>query len=242
MPIQLKSGAGRPSSSGAKRLLALLLRPVVAGHQQADALAPDLLRERRARGNRLQADEGPELLRRLRQELAIALHDGAGVLLIPGDRPGEDHAHRVQLEQEAGDDAEIAAAAAQRPEQVGVLLLAGGDEAAVGEHDIGLEQIVDGQAIFARQIAVPAAQRQAGDAGGGNDARRHGQPEGMAWRGRHRPGCNRRQPAPCGPQDRRARPSSATGRSPGRRRRCQARVRCGRRRGWRCAGRCRVRN
>ena len=57
---------------------------------------------------------------------------------------------RVQLEEEAGDDAEIAAAAAQRPEQVGVLLLAGGDEAAVGQHDVGLEQIVDGQAVLAR--------------------------------------------------------------------------------------------
>jgi len=88
------------------------------------------------------------------------------VLLIPGDRPGEDHADRVELEHETGDDAEIAAAAAERPEQVGVLFLARGDEAAVGEHNIGLDQIVDGEAVFARQIAVAAAQRQAGDAGG----------------------------------------------------------------------------
>ena len=41
--------------------------------------------------------------------------------------------------------------------QIGVLLLAGGDEAAVGQHDIGLEQIVDGQAVLARQVAVPTA-------------------------------------------------------------------------------------
>ena len=113
------------------------------------------------------------------RNFAIALHDGAGVLLVPGDRPGEHHLHRVQLEQEAGDDAEVAAAAAQRPQQVGVLLLAGGDEAAIGQHDIGLEQIVDGQAVLARQVAMPAAQRQAGDAGGRNDARRDGQAEGM---------------------------------------------------------------
>ena len=138
-----------------------------------------LLRERRAGGYRLQAERRRRVLPALRQDLAIALHDGARVLLIPGDRPGEDHLHRMQLEQEAGHDAEIAAAAAQGPQQVGILLLAGGDEAAVGQHDIGLEQIVDGQAVFARQIAVAAAQRQAGNAGGRDDARRNGQPEGM---------------------------------------------------------------
>ena len=212
MPIQLKNGSGSPSSSGANAFLPVRLRPVVAGHQQADVLAPDFLREGRARGYLLQADECPKLLRRLRQELAIALHDGARVLLVPGDRSGEHHLHRMQLEQEARDDAEVAAAAAQRPQQVGVLLLAGGDEAAIGKHDIGLEQIVDGQAVFARQVAMPAAQRQARNAGGRNDARRDGQTEGMgsvvdvALRAA---GCQR---APCGPQGRRARLSSAIGR------------------------------
>ena len=115
MPIQLKNGSGKPFEQRRQRLFAVRLRPVVAGHQQADVLAPDLLREGRAGGDLLQADEGPKLLRRFRQELAIALHDGAGVLLVPGNRPGEHHLHRVQLEQEAGDDAEVAAAAAQRP-------------------------------------------------------------------------------------------------------------------------------
>ena len=87
--------------------------------------------------------------------------------------------HRVRLEQEARHHAEIAAAAAQRPEQIGILRLARRDEAAVGQHDVGLEQVVDGEAVLARQIAGAAAERQAGDAGGRDDAERHGQPEGV---------------------------------------------------------------
>src|SRR5213076_444948 len=58
-----------------------------------------------------------EFIPRAPEELAIALHNGAGVPLIPGDRPSEDHFDRVELEQKTGDNAEIAAAAAQRPEQ-----------------------------------------------------------------------------------------------------------------------------
>ena len=68
MLIQLNKGSGKAFEQRRQRLPALRLRPVVAGHQQADVLAPDLLRERRARGDRLQAEEDPELLRRLRQE------------------------------------------------------------------------------------------------------------------------------------------------------------------------------
>ena len=83
------------------------------------------------------------------------------------------------LEQEAGDHAEVAAAAAQRPEQVRILLRAGGDEAAVGEHHVGLEQVVDGQPVLAGQVAGAAAEGQARDAGGRDDAERHRQAEGM---------------------------------------------------------------
>ena len=69
-------------------------------------------------------------------------------------------------EQEAGDDAEISPAAAQRPQEVTVLAFAGGREAAVGQHHVGLDEIVAGQAILTREVAVPAAKGQAGDSGG----------------------------------------------------------------------------
>ena len=44
--------------------------------------------------------------------------------------------------------------------------LAGGDEGAVGQHDVGGQQAVHGEAEPARQVADPAAERQAGHAGG----------------------------------------------------------------------------
>ncbi|MEH2611787.1 hypothetical protein V1293_004076 [Bradyrhizobium sp. AZCC 1693] len=76
-------------------------------------LALMLCRERVHRWNSLQADKGPEFLGRARQEIPILLHDGPGIFETPEDWTGIDHVHRMNLEQEARDDAEIAAAAAQ---------------------------------------------------------------------------------------------------------------------------------
>ena len=49
----------------------------------------------------------------------------------------------------------------------------------VGQHDIRLEQVVNRQTEFAREIAVAAAEREARDAGGRDDPRGHGQSKGM---------------------------------------------------------------
>src|SRR5690606_19485251 len=64
------------------------------------------------------------------------------------------------------DDAEVAAAAAQRPQQVGVLVGVGADDAPVGGDQLGREQVVAGEAVLALQPAGAAAHREAGDAGG----------------------------------------------------------------------------
>ena len=77
----------------------------------------------------------------------------------------EDRAERMELIFERRDDAEVAAAAAQAPEQIGVFVLARMDEAAVRGDDIGRDQVVAGEAVHAHQPADPATQRQAGDAG-----------------------------------------------------------------------------
>ena len=50
------------SYQGRQGFLAVRLRAVVAGHQQADVLTPNLLRERGARDDLLQADKGSEIL------------------------------------------------------------------------------------------------------------------------------------------------------------------------------------
>ena len=47
---------------------------------------------------------------------------------------------------------------------------------AVGEHDLRREQVVDRQAVAAGEVAVPAAERQARDAGRGDDPAGHGEP------------------------------------------------------------------
>ena len=85
----------------------------------------------------------------------------------------------MQLEEEGGHHAEVAAAAAQRPEEIGVFRLAGRDEAAVGQHDVGLEQIVDGQPELAGEMTDAAAEGDAADPGGGDDAAGGAQTEGV---------------------------------------------------------------
>ena len=79
---------------------------------------------------------------------------------------GEDRQHRelVGAELELGDDAEVPAAATQAPEQLGVLILAGTHDAAVGEDDLGGEQRVDRQAETPHQPADAAPEREPADA------------------------------------------------------------------------------
>src|SRR3546814_4155031 len=61
----------------------------------------------------------------------------------PGQDGGSD---RVEAEFERGDHAEVAAAAPQRPEQVGVLVLRRPQPLALGRHDVDGEQVVDREA------------------------------------------------------------------------------------------------
>ncbi len=83
------------------------------------------------------------------------------------------------LKDEARHHAEIAAAAAQRPEEVLVLRGARRHQIPVGQHDIRLDQVVDGQPVAPREIAMTAAQREAADTGRRDDPRGDGQSECM---------------------------------------------------------------
>ena len=53
----------------------------------------------------------------------------------------------------------------------------GGHDRAVGQHDLGLDEAVDAEPELTGQVAEAAAERQAGDAGGGEDAGRDGEAE-----------------------------------------------------------------
>ena len=61
----------------------------------------------------------------------------------------------MQPEQERGNDAEVAPATTHRPEEILILILAGSNEAAVRQHHIDLQQVVDGETALARQVTEP---------------------------------------------------------------------------------------
>src|SRR5207248_1245049 len=66
---------------------------------------------------------------------------------------------------EGGDHAEVAAAAADCPEQVGALVLARGRHLCRRQHDLRGEQVVDCQAVLSHQPSDAAPEREAGDTG-----------------------------------------------------------------------------
>ncbi len=98
----------------------------------------------------------------------------------PEDRSGHDGgADWVQREPERADDAEVPAAASQRPEEVGVVVgRRPHDVARRGDH-LGLDEVVDGEPVLAHEPPDAAAQAEAADAGVAHDAARGGQTVGL---------------------------------------------------------------
>ncbi len=83
-----------------------------------------------------------------------------------------------RLIDETGHDAEVAATAAQRPEQVGVLVGGHGAHLAVDGDHLHAAQAVDRQPVQAGEVADAAAERQPGDAHAAGVAERDRQPMG----------------------------------------------------------------
>ena len=126
----------------------------------------------------LELDDRRELVGHGGGELAVEAQNFMGIVQMVEDRPGEhDRPDRVQAVLERGDDAEVRPGAAHAPEQIGVVVLAGGDELAVRSNEVDGEEVVDRRAVLAHQPADPAAERQAGDPGVRNDAADGGEPE-----------------------------------------------------------------
>src|SRR5262249_44402106 len=87
----------------------------------------------------------------------------------------------VETELERGDHAEVAAAASQRPEQVGVLVLGRPQQLAVGRHDVDGEEIVDRKTVLAHQPADATAEGEPGASGGAHDSAGGGQTVHLRW-------------------------------------------------------------
>ena len=86
---------------------------------------------------------------------------------------------RVALERERGDHAEVAATAADGPEEIGVRVRRGRPQLTVGAHHLGGHQVVDRHPVLAADPSLSAPEREPGDAGVGDDAVRRDQPEGL---------------------------------------------------------------
>ena len=69
----------------------------------------------------------------------------------------------MEAELQPRGDPEVAAAAAQGPEEIGVVVGVHAQELTVGGHDVGGEQVVDREAVLAREEADTAGQRDPAD-------------------------------------------------------------------------------
>ena len=129
-----------------------------------------LLGERWPWRHRRVGEEAVQLARGVRDELAVGGQHLSARLDRPECRAADHGPDLVQAEEEGGDDAEVAAAAPDRPVEVGVLIGGGANPLAAGEHDVGLDQVVDRETELAGQMAHPATQRETTDARGRDDS------------------------------------------------------------------------
>jgi hypothetical protein len=128
------------------------------------------------RRDRAEPNDVAELVRRVGHEFAVEAQDVGGVLGRPEHRSGDHRgAEGVQREPERGDDAEVPAAAAQRPEQVGVIVGRCPDDVAASGDHLGFGQVVDSEPVLAHEPADATAQAEAADTGVAHDAARGGQ-------------------------------------------------------------------
>ena len=136
-------------------------RAVVAEQQGCEAGAVGRSEQRRV---------GLGLVGQGRAEVTVVAKQGGGLIERVEQHAPKNFRDRVQAVFKRGHSAEIAAATTQRPEQVGVIGGAGGTELAVGRHNIGGEQVVNGQAVLAHEPTEAATESEAGDAGVGDHA------------------------------------------------------------------------
>src|SRR5262245_32934023 len=174
-PDQVEEGSPR-CAERTEHLLTVLDRPGVAGADHHHRAPVQMLGDGRQRWRGAKPHDRAEFVWSVAYEVAVEAKDLRGVRRVPEDGPGEGRGpDRVEAELERGDDAEIAAAASQRPEQVGVLVLGRPQPRAVGRHDVDGKQIVDCEPVLAHQPADAAAESEAGDSGVAHDSAGGGQ-------------------------------------------------------------------
>src|SRR3954447_22351120 len=136
-----------------------------------------LLRDEGRRWRVERRDDDVDLVRQRREDLSRATQHVAALVEGPEQHREVHHrADRVQRELELGDNAEVAATAAQRPEQVGVGGRVGAQDLPVSGDHLRRGHVVDAQAVLAGEPPHAAAEREAADAGVADRADRVGEP------------------------------------------------------------------
>ena len=174
----LQDVADRLSERLDRRELFLRLRdiPDVAREKHHDGLPVDVLVEPRGRRCNPHRGHQGQLRRRFRRSLAEHLEDPGGVVSPPRDGASKDlGADRVEHVLHARQHAEVPPSSAEAPEEIGVLLLAGVHEPAVGSHEVHRPDVVARPPEPSRDVPEAAAQGQPGDAGGGDEPENGGQ-------------------------------------------------------------------
>ena len=141
----------------------------------------------------------------------------------------------VQPEFEPGDDAEVAAATTDRPEQIRLFIRVDARESAVCHDDVGFDETVDREPEAPAEVAHAASERQAPDPRVRHHASRCRPGRSGRPPRRRRRAARPRRRRPFWSVDRRPRRSSVTGRRRCRRRRCRDPRSCGRRSARRAA-------
>src|SRR5262249_7586015 len=85
----------------------------------------------------------------------------------------------VSFEQKRRNNAEVPPTPANRPEQIFVTPFAGGDEASIGQHEVGGHEVIDGESAFSSQVTHAPAQSQAANTCCRNDSCGYREVEGV---------------------------------------------------------------
>ena len=149
----------------AHELLAGLRRvPAVAGSHRDYGLAAHRIGHSRQRGKVHERDRGGHLVRKVRDPAAVEVENLLSLLDREVDAPAVDGGKGVEGKFEGGDDAVVAAATLEAPEEIRVLVGARFDQLAVGRDHFGLAHALGGEPILAPKPTEPAAQCVADDA------------------------------------------------------------------------------
>ena len=158
------------SRSGAMRPLALLLAADAGGADRDQRPVAKRLGHVGQRRRAQEADDRGDLVGDVCGPVAVGAERIGAELGRQDQRAGVDLGDRQQVEVQRGDDRVAAAAAAQRPEEVGVVVGVDPPLLAVGGDELDRVHAVAGEPVAAPEPAQPAAERVADDAHVGRGA------------------------------------------------------------------------